>query len=209
MIRRGSGSAGVRRPRSPRGQGERLRDELIDAASDLLAESGDMRDLTLRGVARRVGIAAPSVYSHFGDVEQLTVAVMERRFPELASAIADARRDVDDPLRALIAGCRAYCHYALDHPGHYRVMFDTRIDAPIHSEAGRRVFEGLGRSVQACLDPEREDAVEVATQLAGLLWATLHGIVSLRIAQPKFPWTPLDDMVERAVRSLIPYEQQP
>ena len=191
------------RRRNPRGQGDRLRDELVDAASALLAESGDMDQLSLRGVARRAGVSAPSVYRHFPDVEHLTVAVMERRFPELAAAIAEARRGVDDPRRALLAGCLAYCRFALDHPGHYRVMFDTRMTAPIQSETGRRLFEGLARNIEACFDPGEGDGKEDATELAGLLWTSLHGIVALRINQPNFPWPPLEKMVEKAVHRLI------
>jgi AcrR family transcriptional regulator len=59
-----------RRPRSRRGDGWRLRAEIIEAARDALAEGGDLRQLTLRGIARQVGIAATSVYLHFPDAEQ-------------------------------------------------------------------------------------------------------------------------------------------
>lgn len=191
------------RRRNPRGQGGRLRHELIDAAGDLLAESGDMRQLTLRGVARRVGIAAPSVYLHFHDVEQLTLAVMARRFPELGAAIATARRDIADPLEALQAGCRAYCNFALEHPGHYRVMFDTQLVTGIHSDAGRHVFEGLVQSIRPCLDADGDGDRDDASRLAGLVWPALHGLVSLRINQPGFPWEPLDKAVDEMVRRLV------
>ena len=53
--------AEVRR-RNPRGQGDRLREEIISAASELIAESGDADQLSLRAVAKRIGIAAPSIY---------------------------------------------------------------------------------------------------------------------------------------------------
>src|ERR1700729_2893185 len=62
-----NGSAG--RQRNARGQGDRLRREIIDAARDILAETGNVDRLTLREVARRVGIAATSVYLHFPDPE--------------------------------------------------------------------------------------------------------------------------------------------
>src|SRR5215471_7451264 len=106
----------ARRRRNPRGQGERLREEIVDAASALLAESGDVKHLTLRGVARRVGIAAPSVYLHFPDVEHLALAVTERRFPELGAAIAAGAYGIRDPVEALVAGSLAYCRFAVEHP---------------------------------------------------------------------------------------------
>ena len=60
--------AEVRR-RNPRGQGDRLREEIISAASELIAESGDADRLSLRSVAKRIGIAAPSIYRHFPDAK--------------------------------------------------------------------------------------------------------------------------------------------
>ncbi len=57
------------RRRNPRGEGDRLREELITAASEMIADSGDVSQLTLRGVAKKIGIAAPSIYRHFPDAE--------------------------------------------------------------------------------------------------------------------------------------------
>ena len=49
------------RRRIRRGEGDRLREEIITVASQMIGETGDDSALTLRGVARRVGIAAPSI----------------------------------------------------------------------------------------------------------------------------------------------------
>ena len=74
------------RRRNRRGEGDRLREEIITAASQMIGETGDDSTLTLRGVARRVGIAAPSIYRHFTDADQLKMAVVQRSFAEFASA---------------------------------------------------------------------------------------------------------------------------
>src|SRR5947199_7637735 len=70
------------RQRNPRGQGERLRDDIIEAASRLLADPA-APPLTLRAVAREVGVAATSVYLHFDDIESLTLATVNHLFGEL------------------------------------------------------------------------------------------------------------------------------
>ena len=70
------------RQRNPRGQGERLRDDIIEAASRLLADPASP-PLTLRAVAREAGVAATSVYLHFDDIASLVLAVSARRFGEL------------------------------------------------------------------------------------------------------------------------------
>ena len=70
--------AARRRPRSRRGDGGQLREEIIEAAREILAQTGSLDALTLRGVARRVGIAATSIYLHFPDTEHLAVAATQQ-----------------------------------------------------------------------------------------------------------------------------------
>src|SRR5215831_10829801 len=73
------------RTRNPKGEGGRLREDLVEAAAQMIAETGDAGQLTLRGVARRVGIAAPSIYRHFPDVDHLKMAVVDRAFGQFAA----------------------------------------------------------------------------------------------------------------------------
>ena len=70
------------RPRNPRGTGDRLRDEILIAAEELLRDMPG-EALTLRAVARAAGITAPSIYRHFIDREAIIRAVVDRAFDEL------------------------------------------------------------------------------------------------------------------------------
>ena len=70
-----------RRPRSPRGDGGQLRADIIEAARQILAETGAPEELTLRGVARQVGIAATSIYLHFPNIEHRALPQQHRRAP--------------------------------------------------------------------------------------------------------------------------------
>src|SRR5215831_18435358 len=117
------------RQRNPRGQGERLRDDIIEAASRLLADPA-APPLTLRAVAREVGVAATSVYLHFDDVESLVLAVVDRRFSELVR-VQDEITGAD-PCQRVRAGCLAYCEFGLAHPGHYQVMFTSPLPELTH-----------------------------------------------------------------------------
>jgi AcrR family transcriptional regulator len=118
------------RQRNPRGEGERLREEIITAASELISETGDPDQLTLRGVAKKVGIAAPSIYRHFPDADHLKMAVVAASFATFSQARDEASRHITDPAQALLARCRAYCQFALDHPGPYRFMFSHEVPPP-------------------------------------------------------------------------------
>src|ERR1700679_589913 len=98
------------RQRNPRGQGDKLRDDIIEAASRLLADPASP-PLTLRAVAREVGVAATSVYLHFDDVASLILAVAERRFGELAKLQDLALEGIVGPVERMRAGCLAYCEF--------------------------------------------------------------------------------------------------
>jgi AcrR family transcriptional regulator len=194
----------ARRVRNRRGEGGRLRDDILEAATRLLAERGSIDRVSLRAVARKVGIATTSIYLHFGDIEELAAAVVARAFAELDAARDKASEDISDPGEALLARSQAYCRFALDRPGLYQVMFGAALpDAqtlPSPQAPGRRSFEGLVQSVERC---QRSPGIDEPVQLATLLWATLHGLVSLRINRPRFPWPPLEDQVADAVRLIV------
>ena len=207
------------RQRNARGQGERLRQEIIEAARDILATTGNLDRLTLRGVAREVGIAATSVYLHFPDAEHLAVAALEQTFAELSATTSAAAAGYADPAEALLARCRAYCQFGVDHPGHYRVMF--HLD-PMSSLAagdpgethGQRAFRVLLGAVEACLaaDADRPDRSDRSRRdphrLAALVWATEHGLVSARLARPQLHWGSLNSMVTEAVSRLMGFDYE-
>lgn len=198
---------GAERHRNPRGEGGRLRDEIVGAAAAMLDESGDPRLLTLRGVARSVGIAAPSVYLHFPDVEHLAAAVVERRFAALTAAADAAERGIADPAQALLARCRAYCRFGMERPGLYRVMFQAELPAPLadlgERTPGRVAFAAMVRAVERCIQAGVARPHDDPFRLASLVWAAMHGLVSARISRPQFPWAPLDALVDEAVAHLV------
>lgn len=169
------------RRRNPRGEGSRLREELISAASEMIAD--DASQLTLQGVAKRVGIAAPSIYRHFPDVEHLKMAVVERSFTSFGNARDSARQHLTSPAEALLAGCRAYCQFALDHPGPYRFMFshETPPADGTQTAAGTAAFQGLASSIRRCQDAGVAHAPEDPVHLAAQVWAALHGLSLIHI----------------------------
>jgi AcrR family transcriptional regulator len=204
---------GRRRPRSRRGDGGRLRAEIIEAARDVLADSGDLRRLTLRGIARRLGIAATSIYLHFPDTEHLAIAAMEQSFADLGAATAAAAAGISDPAEELLARCRAYCHFALEHPGHYRVMFHLDLMPTLAANPddtpGRRAFQVLVRVVEACQAAGAATAAGDPFRLASLVWAAEHGLVSLRLSRPQFPWSDIDGLVNEAVSGIMGLHRPP
>jgi AcrR family transcriptional regulator len=163
------------RDRNPRGSGARLRDEIIEAGIALIDNADDPAPLTLRGIARAAGIAAPSIYPHFADLPAVTDAVLERSFAELEARVTDAIDDAPDPVAALLAGCGAYVQFGWDHRARYQLMFAESGFAPNAVNTFTRIESALtecvrcGQSTSA--DPHQDTF---------LLWAALHGIATLQ-----------------------------
>ena len=201
------------RQRNPRGQGERLRNDIIEAASRLLEDPAPP-PLSLRSVARAVGVAATSVYLHFDDVGSLARAVADRHFGELVRRLDEASAGLTDPCARVHAQAMAYCEFGLAHPGQYQIMFsnplpllppgkDGRPDRGIIQEqvpAGQAAQDRVVGAIAECLDCPAGDA---AFRTAVLVWQQLHGAVNLRISRPLFPWPPLADTVTDAVDRLL------
>jgi AcrR family transcriptional regulator len=116
------------RVRNPWGQGERLRLEILEAAARLLSELGGEEGLTIRGVARAAGIAPASIYQHFADKAALVKGLIEYDYQQLTAAMAAAEEQcpADAALDRVRAQMKAYCRFALDSPGHYRLMVNNR-----------------------------------------------------------------------------------
>jgi AcrR family transcriptional regulator len=206
--------------RYPRGQGEQLRADLIDAAIEMLAEGGGIEAVSVRAVTARAGVTATALYLHFGDKEQLLDAVKDRCFGELRRFVLDAeQRTGPDPRAQADAMCLAYLAFAEQRPGYYRVLFHNgRGPAPAAADTATEdtatedtaaedtaagaedigawpqsaadAFGDLLRGVSRCLTDER-DPFEVAT----LVWAGLHGLIGLR-AMRHFPFPPADRYVK-------------
>ncbi len=189
------------RRRNPRGQGDRLREDMIEAASRLLADPA-APPLTLRGVARAAGVATTSVYLHFDDTDSLVLAVAERHIGVLVEAQRTARDAAATPRDAVRAMALAYCEFGLANPGLYQVMFGGPLPAvadPMRIP-GRTAFEQRTDAVAAFLGG---DAPGAAFAASVLIWQLLHGTVSLRISRTVFPWPPLAETVTKGVDLIL------
>jgi Tetracyclin repressor-like, C-terminal domain len=119
--------------------------------------------------------------------------------------MAAAMSGVAEPARRLLALCRAYCAYAEAHPGRYRLL--TGVTGQLHQAwdgqpmPGTPAFELLLQTVSAALADG--DAGTDPYLAASTLWASLHGIVTLRAARPAFRWPPLEDMLVSVVQQLL------
>jgi AcrR family transcriptional regulator len=191
----------TRRRRAPRGQGERLREEILEAAERLLIQTGDEEAVSIRAVADAVGVTPPSIYLHFEDKNALIFDVCERQFERLDRVMEDAATASEDPLESLRLRGKAYVRFGMDNPEQYRILFMGKPAASppgFDQERLRGIasFDHLVGAVQACVDAGAippSDAFFVALGM----WIAVHGLTSLLIAKPDFPWPDPEGLVDR------------
>jgi len=186
------------RTRARRGDGELLHQEIVAAAARLLAETGDEEAVSIRAVAAAVGVTAPSIYLHFADKTALMYAVCEERFVALDQFMEKAAAAASDPLDELQRRGRAYVRFGLDNPEHYRILFMGRDRPPmwdVERLPSAACFGHLVESVQRAIAAGVIAAPDPVVVAVGL-WAEVHGITSLLIAKPDFPWPPTEELID-------------
>ncbi len=195
-----------------RGEGSKLRGDIIVAAAALIEETGSEQSVTLREVARRIGIAAPSIYEHFPSREAIVYAAIDDFFSQFRAALEQAQSSQPDPLDRLRAGCAAYLRFADQRPGQYRVLFgryqhlgDRPADRPaIWAEAFNLLVTALrdcASAGQITSDDPYGDAVTI--------WAALHGYATLRASLPRFDWPAPQAALDRILSRYAPATPAP
>lgn len=195
-------SSTVRRARAKKGEGDKLHDQILAAAERMLIETGDEEAVSIRAIADAVGVTPPSIYLHFADKDELLFAVCERHFAAFDEITEAAGADSEDPLTSLMLRGRAYVNFGLENPEHYRIMFMRKpANTPVGFQDERlrqsSAFDHLVEAVARCVDAGiiAGDPVMVAIGL----WATVHGITSLLLAKPNFPWPDQETMIDHVL----------
>jgi AcrR family transcriptional regulator len=190
------------RDRNPRGQGERLRADIVTAALRMLDELADDEALSMRAVAREVGIAPTSVYIHFADRDALVFAALRRCNDDLLRAVDEAEAASDDPVERLRARTALLGTWAHRHPGLYKVLHESTLNRRTDMSFKNELAERTTAAIQGCMDAglaPADDAAVVAFDLR----AAVHGTVSMRVNQPDLPWPPLEEQVDRFLVKLV------
>ncbi|MGE2730184.1 TetR/AcrR family transcriptional regulator [Mycolicibacterium vaccae] len=194
----------ARRRRAPRGSGDQLREEIIDAATELLLESGDANAVPIRSVAQRVGVTPPSIYLHFADKDALLDAVCSRYFEkldtEMQAAAAEAGPVAVDVLRA--QGL-AYVRFALKNPELYRIatMGHGRPGSDLDFALSSSAFLHMRVAVEAMIADgifPPGDPMMFALEL----WTAAHGVAALMISRPYLPWGDPEEFTDRVMRAV-------
>jgi AcrR family transcriptional regulator len=155
---------------------------LLTSAGDILEREGPDA-LSVRRIAAAAGVAPMGVYNHFESKSGIIDALFIEGFERLRQAITTVS-DVHDPYEALREAGRRYRTLALAHPMMYQLMFLRTIPgfepSDMALDVAGRAFDTLVSVVQRAMDAGIM-APDSPTEVAHLIWASIHGWVSLEV----------------------------
>ena len=165
-----------------------LKEACIQAAREVITEQG-VEGLSLRDVARKLGVSHQAPYRHFPSRDHLLAAIMQRCFEDFANYLEQATQAHTSD--ALLGMGEAYMRYAAQNPLEYRLMFGTPWPEPAtHPELVRHAvhaFDMLRNHLQQQL---QHSAIATQSDMLALLaqaelqalfiWSALHGMASIQ-----------------------------
>lgn len=183
-----------------------LRREILTAARELLAKEG-YESVSMRKIAERIEYSPTTIYLYFRDKQELVREVCEETFALLTRKLEKVIAAEPDPIERLKAGLKAYVHFGIKHPDHYRVSLmmphQHERDDGFLTSPGADAFQILVRGVTSAVESGRLRETDVMA-VSQALWATVHGITSLQISKGDcFPWVDRERLIDLTVDSIV------
>lgn len=191
---------------------DEVREKILDAARELFVECG-YEGVSMRKVAERIEYSPTTIYLYFADKEALFRDLCSTDFLKLATSFQSVTL-IQDPVERIRACGQVYTQFAIEHPNHYRLMFMTPhpLD-PSEEELNRKgnpnedAYEFFLQIVLSAIDAEVfRPQYKDPHLLAQTLWAAVHGVVSLEIAQgceTWIGWVPIQERVEAMLDGIL------
>jgi AcrR family transcriptional regulator len=180
---------------------QELRQAILTAAGELFLEQGYER-FSLRKVAERIGYSPTTIYLYFRDKDDLLFTVVDEGFVRFGQQLVAVAESQEDPWERIIALGRAYVAFGLQNPVYYQLMFMQRTDFLTQKQVGEsqpRIasFQVLRQAVQQAIDAGILRPGD-AQSYSDVLWALVHGMVSLAISMPAFDASRVQRTMETA-----------
>jgi AcrR family transcriptional regulator len=174
-------------------QKESLRQKILDAARQILLEEG-LQQLSMRRIAQRIEYTPTTIYLYFKDKSDIIFHLCEEVYGRVAEVMQTAGTGVEDPVECLCVTMRSYIEFGFSQPDRYRIAFMTDTTSSVDPASfqksgtmGLTAYELLRQRVTKAVEKDSRTAEEVEA-LAQTCWALAHGVVSLLITCPEWPW---------------------
>lgn len=184
-----------------------LRRLILDTARHLLVQDG-YTNLSMRKIASEIGYSATSIYLHFDNKDMLLHALIDEGMTQLRDALSTiAAQHEDTPVDRLEALCDGFISFGLANPEYYEIMFQLRPERmerypPEKYREARRNLDYF-RSALAEGDDIGVLDVDNPGVSASAVWASLHGTVSLLLAERVDVRIDREDFIRTAIQQTI------
>jgi AcrR family transcriptional regulator len=172
---------------------QELRQQILETARTMFATQG-YEAVTMRKIAEAIEYSPTAIYLYFKDKEQLINELCQMDFRTLAHEF-QAIALIANPIERLRKTGLSYVEFGLGHPNHYRLMFMTpHPKTPPEAELAKGnpeedAYAFLKVIVKQCIDAGRfRERFRDVDAVAQILWAGMHGIVSLQVAKGEENW---------------------
>jgi AcrR family transcriptional regulator len=159
-----------------------LREALIQAALDLIAEKGPA-GFTFADAARSAGVSSAAPYRHYRDRDALMADVARRGFELFGERLGRAWNEgKPDPFKSFEGLGRAYLEFARQEPAYYSAMFEAGVPLsadPALRQASDHAFAVLRNATEALIGTLPKENRPPALMMSLHIWALSHGIASL------------------------------
>ena len=158
----------------------------------------------MRKLAREIEYSPGSVYLHFRSKDELFHCLVEESFARLLQTLTALQDENQppDPAEELKRGMWAYVEFGLRNPNDYRFAFMLQPPLQKRPYKVHPAFEMLRHMVRRCVEARRFPTADVETT-AQALWAAIHGITSLLIHRPTFPWVGKKKVIAQVINSSV------
>lgn len=189
---------------------EALRRKILDAARELFATEG-FKNVTMRKIASKIGYTPPTIYNYFKDKTDILITLENELYEKVLSRFEEIERLDVSPRKALELVLRSHIDLGLNDPHRYRISlmiphdeFNNPNDALPQDSLTAQIWEKFIGFVAAC---KRSDCSRHEIWLAAqTCMVCVHGLVSMLILRPIFPWVDHEvlknNIVETAMRAV-------
>jgi len=182
---------------------EQLRTAILEAARELFVRHG-YESFSMRKLAEKLGCSHGTIYLYFKNKQQLFDFLVEDSFAQLSRALQRLLHQEQgaDPVWLLKEAGRIYVNFGRRNPNAYEFAFVIRRSGPVQPWKPHPAFAFLRNTIKTCIEEKRFRAMNVDTATQAM-WAAVHGVTSLLIARPGFPWVPAEELISRVIDSSV------
>lgn len=190
------------------GSSSAIRQRILDAARELFVREG-YEAVSMRRIAKKIRYSPTTIYLYFRDKAEIFDCLCDELYAKLTELPAMVAAFGKDPLAFLHRLLRAYVEFGLANPNQYRVAFlltsrsRLRVEDIFPTNSKPLQAYNLSRqAVRACIRKKLFRKLDVDA-VCQSLWAAVHGLTSLLILFPTFPWVRRDQLIETTIETML------